>query len=241
MIGETESGCCNIKGYRIAHALCVSFTEKGRLEIHMTKKRALIMIVCLAGFGITAWFVAEHDVLAFDTAVREWFYSIRTRGLTSVLRAVTYMGNWQTITAICILLLVIPKTRVRYGIPVSASALFITLFNKGVKMIFMRPRPDESLHLIDEGGYSFTSGHSITSMVVFGLLIFLVRKYVQDKKTANIFTVFLAIPWIFIGLSRIYMGVHYPTDVLGGWLLGAGILMVIISIEDKCTMEKTVK
>ena len=95
--------------------------------------------------------------------------------------------------------------------------------------------------MIDEGGYSFTSGHSITSMVVFGLLIFLVRKYVPDKKTANIFTVFLAIQWIFIGLSRIYMGVHYPTDVLGGWLLGAGILMVIISIEDKCTMEKTVK
>lgn len=205
----------------------------------MTKKRALIMIVCLAGFGITAWFVVKNDVLAFDTVIREWFYSIRSNGLTSVLRAVTYMGNWQTITALCILLLLIPKTRMRYGIPVSASALFITLFNKGVKMIFMRPRPDESLHLIDEGGYSFTSGHSITSMVVFGLLIFLVRKYVEDGKIANILTVLLAIPWIFIGLSRIYMGVHYPTDVLGGWLLGAAVLMVILSIEDKCGERQT--
>lgn len=207
----------------------------------MTKKRAFIMIVCLAGFGVTAWFVAENDVLAFDTVIRQWFYSIRSSGLTAVLKVVTYMGNWQTITAICILLLVIPKTRVRYGIPVSASALFITLFNKGVKMIFMRPRPDESLRLIDEGGYSFTSGHSITSMVVFGLLIFLIRKYVEDRKTADILTAILAVPWICIGLSRIYMGVHYPTDVLGGWLLGAAILMIIISIEDKCTMGKIVK
>lgn len=197
------------------------------------------MIVCLAGFGITAWFVVKNDVLAFDTVIREWFYSIRSNGLTSVLRAVTYMGNWQTITALCILLLLIPKTRMRYGIPVSASALFITLFNKGVKMIFMRSRPDASLHLIDEGGYSFTSGHSITSMVVFGLLIFLVRKYVEDGKIANILTALLAIPWIFIGLSRIYMGVHYPTDVLGGWLLGAAVLMVILSIEDKCGERQT--
>lgn len=199
----------------------------------MTKRRIVIMLVCLAGFAVTAWFVATKDVLEFDTAVRQWVYSIRSSALTPVLRSITYMGNWQTITALCILLLVIPKTRVRYGIPVSSSALFITVFNKGVKQIFQRPRPDASLHLIHEGGYSFTSGHSITSMVVFGLLIYLVRKYAEDEKRANILTVFLAIPWICIGPSRIYMGVHYPTDVLGGWFLGAALLMVILSIEDR--------
>lgn len=199
----------------------------------MTKRRIVIMLVCLAGFAVIAWFVATKDVLEFDTAVRQWVYSIRSSALTPVLRSITYMGNWQTITALCILLLVIPKTRVRYGIPVSSSALFITVFNKGVKQIFQRPRPDASLHLIHEGGYSFTSGHSITSMVVFGLLIYLVRKYAEDEKRANILTVFLAIPWICIGPSRIYMGVHYPTDVLGGWFLGAALLMVILSIEDR--------
>lgn len=199
----------------------------------MTKRRIVIMLVCLAGFAVTAWFVATKDVLEFDTAVRQWVYSIRSSALTPVLRSITYMGNWQTITALCILLLVIPKTRVRYGIPVSSSALFITVFNKGVKQIFQRPRPDASLHLIHEGGYSFTSGHSITSMVVFGLLIYLVRKYAEDEKRANILAVFLAIPWICIGPSRIYMGVHYPTDVLGGWFLGAALLMVILSIEDR--------
>lgn len=199
----------------------------------MTKRRTAIMLICLAGFGITAWFVASNDVLAFDTAIRERVYSIRSSALTPVLTSITYMGNWQTITALCALLLVIPKTRVRYGIPVSASALFVTALNKGIKHIFQRPRPDVSLHLIHEGGFSFPSGHSITSMVVFGLLIALVRKYVKDRKAANILTVLLAIPWICIGPSRIYMGVHYPTDVLGGWLLGAAVLMVILSMEDR--------
>lgn len=184
-------------------------------------------------FAVILYFVVSGDELAFDTVIREWVYSIRSDALTPVLKVITYMGNWQSITALCIILLIIPKTRIRYGIPVSSGAAFVTVFNKILKSIVQRPRPDQSLHLIKQGGYSFASGHSITSMVVFGLLIWLVRKYVKDKKKANIITVILAVPLVFIGLSRIYMGVHYPTDVLAGWCLGMAALMVIISIEDK--------
>lgn len=196
------------------------------------------MICGLGAFAFIAGLVTANDTLAFDTVIRQWVYSFRTDSLTSVLKVITYMGNWQSIAAFCLLLLVIPKTRTRYGIPVSAAAIFITLLNKGVKMIFKRPRPDVSLHLIEQGGYSFTSGHSITSMVVFGFLIFLVRKYVKDKWTADILTVLLCVPLIFIGLSRIYMGVHFPTDVLGGWCLGLAALMVMISIEDRVSPKK---
>lgn len=204
----------------------------------MTKTRTIIMICGLGAFAVIAGFVAANDTLAFDTNIRQWVYSLRTDSLTSVLKVITYMGNWQSITAFCLLLLVMPKTRMRYGIPVSAGAIFITLLNKGVKLIFKRPRPDVSLHLIEQGGYSFTSGHSITSMVVFGFLIFLVRKYVEDRRTADLLTVLLCIPLIFIGLSRIYMGVHFPTDVLGGWCLGLAVLMVMISIEDHVSSKK---
>ena len=199
----------------------------------MTKKRRLIMAGAILLFAVICCFVLSGDDLIFDTVIREWVYSIRSDGLTRVLKVITYMGNWQFITALCLALLLIPGTRHRYGIPVSAGAAFVTAFNKVVKAIVQRPRPDEALRLIEQGGYSFTSGHSITSMVVFGLLIWLVRKYVKSRKKADILTVILAVPWIFIGLSRIYMGVHYPTDVLAGWCLGAAALMVIISIEDR--------
>lgn len=207
----------------------------------MTKKKCFVMLAAFAGFVFIAYFVATRDVLGFDTVIREWFYSLRSDGLTAVLKVVTYMGNWQSITALCILLLLFKKTRVRYGIPVSVGAITVTALNKIVKMIFQRPRPDISLRLIEEGGFSFTSGHSITSMVVFGMLIYLVRRYVQDKRTANILTVILAIPWIFIGLSRIYMGVHYPTDVLGGWCLGAAILMILITMEEKYAQKNALR
>ena len=207
----------------------------------MKKKRGVIFAAGLVLFVLLAILMVTGNLQWFDDPIREWVYSIRNPALTEVLKVITYMGNWQTITLLCIVLLLFRKTRLRYGVPVSAGAIFVTIFNRIIKLIFKRPRPEESLHLIDEGGYSFTSGHSITSMVVFGLLIYLVRKYVRNRKAANILTAALAVPWIFIGLSRIYMGVHFPSDVLAGWALGAAVLVGIIVIVEKCDARRKQK
>lgn len=207
----------------------------------MKKKRGVIFAAGLVLFVLLTILMVTGNLQWFDDPIREWVYSIRNPALTEVLKVITYMGNWQTITLLCIVLLLFRKTRLRYGVPVSAGAIFVTIFNRIIKLIFKRPRPEESLHLIEEGGYSFTSGHSITSMVVFGLLIYLVRKYVKNRKAANILTAALAVPWIFIGLSRIYMGVHFPSDVLAGWALGAAVLIGIIVLEEKCAARKNQK
>ncbi len=207
----------------------------------MKKKRGVIFAAGLVLFVLLAILMVTGNLQWFDDPIREWVYSIRNPALTEVLKVITYMGNWQTITLLCIVLLLFRKTRLRYGVPVSAGAIFVTIFNRIIKLIFKRPRPEGSLHLIEEGGYSFTSGHSITSMVVFGLLIYLVRKYVRNRKAANILTAALAVPWIFIGLSRIYMGVHFPSDVLAGWALGAAVLVGIIVIVEKCDARRKQK
>ena len=137
----------------------------------MKKKRGVIFAAGLVLFVLLTILMVTGNLQWFDDPIREWVYSIRNPALTEVLKVITYMGNWQTITLLCIVLLLFRKTRLRYGVPVSAGAIFVTIFNRIIKLIFKRPRPEESLHLIEEGGYSFTSGHSITSMVVFGLLI----------------------------------------------------------------------
>ena len=72
-------------------------------------------------------------------------------------------------------------------------------------------------------------------MFVFGMLIYLVRNNVKKRMTANILTVILLIPTIFIGLSRIYLGVHYPTDVLAGWCMGIAVIMFAIEIIERIT------
>lgn len=199
----------------------------------MKKSRWLIAGVGLAAFLIITYFVMTGRELAFDTVIREAFYSARSEGLNSVVTVLTHIGDTRRIVILCLILLILPWTRKTYGLPVSMGAIAASSLNHFLKSIFQRPRPDVSMHLIEQGGWSFPSGHSITSMVVFGLLIWLVQRNVKNKKAANVLTVLLAIPWLGIGLSRIYVGVHYPTDVLGGWCLGLVILMLMIFVAEK--------
>ena len=87
--------------------------------------------------------------------------------------------------------------------------------------------------MVSETGYSFPSGHSITSMVFYGYLIYLIYKYVDNKKIKIPLIIVLAILIPLIGLSRIYLGVHYTSDVLCGFLLGWIYLIIFISISNK--------
>lgn len=195
--------------------------------------RAFVFAVSLAVFFVMLFLVQSGKAAAFDDAVRFFFYDIRSSALTSAAKAITYLGNWQSITALCIILLIIKPTRVKYGVPVSAGAISVTVINKIIKNLIQRERPDQIYHLISQGGYSFSSGHSITSIFVFGILIYLVRVNVKNRTVANILTAVIAVPMVCIGLSRIYLGVHYPSDVLAGWALGIAVMVVIIEIADR--------
>ncbi len=149
------------------------------------------------------------------------------------MKAVTYIGNWQSVTAICLVLLIIKRTRLTYGLPLSAGALFVTLLNKLIKHVVARPRPEDVTHLVEEGGFSFASGHSVASMLVFSLLIYLIRKNFKNRTAANVLTVVLAVPMFAVGISRVYLGVHFPTDVIAGWCLGIAVTAAIAEILER--------
>ena len=203
-----------------------------RGDLMKNNSKLYISVSCLILFFMLLLMVKTGTAHYIDDPIRNFFYAIRTDWLTPVVKVITYMGNWQCITVLCVILLIYPSTRKTYGIPVSCGAIFVSLFNKFIKRLVLRPRPSDIEHLVHIGGYSFPSGHSITSMCVYGMLIYLVRKHVKNRKHANILTVILAIPAITIGLSRIYLGVHFPTDVLAGWCLGIITIIVIISIKE---------
>ena len=148
------------------------------------------------------------------------------------MSALTHCGDTATIIALCIILLLLPN-RLKFGVPVSISALGGVAIYKPMKHIFMRARPDEALHLVEQGGYSFPSGHSVTSVVVYGLLIYLIRKRCKNQAVKNILTVLCAVLMIIIGPSRIYVGVHWPTDVLCGWLIGSAVLIIAVTILER--------
>lgn len=208
------------------------------LEKQNRISRISIITTCLTVF-FALWLMVEMDhASVIDDPIRNAVFAIRSPWLTPIMKTITYLGNWQTITIICLILLIIKKTRITYGVPLSIGALFVSLANKGIKAVVMRPRPDEAFFLIEQGGWSFPSGHAITSMFFFGMLIWLIQRNVQNRKLANILTVVFAFPMILIGISRVYLGVHYPTDVLAGWCLGVVVIIVMTAIIKRTLREK---
>lgn len=198
----------------------------------ISRKRATHAITGFALFVAISYFVITQDTSLFDTVVREYIYDLRNEGLTFVFTKITYLGNWNTITLICCLVLLVPRVRMSFGLPLSVAAIFASLIQKVLKVSFHRARPDLSLHLINQGGYSFPSGHSFSVLIFYGMIIFLCRQNIKDRKAVNLITVLLSCLIILIGFSRIYLGVHYPTDVLGGWSLGLCVLMLFISVHE---------
>lgn len=194
-----------------------------------------VAVVLLAGAAVIAcllktWY--DMGPSPFDLSIQEAFFSLRNEPLSFLIKALTHCGDTITIIALCALLLILPN-RLKYGLPVSLAALGGVAIYKPMKHLFLRARPDVSLHLVEQGGYSFPSGHSVTSVVVYGLLIYLVRKHCKNDKLKNGLTVLFTVFAVGIGPSRIYVGVHWPTDVLCGWLIGGAVLLIAITILER--------
>ena len=120
------------------------------------------------------------------------------------------------------------KDRIILG---STTILTVGL-NQGIKHLLRRPRP-EHLRLIKQGGFSYPSGHSMIAICVYGIIIYLINKKIKDKKIKIALSILLTLLILVIGISRIYVGVHYPSDVLGGFLLSLAILILNITFTDK--------
>ena len=124
---------------------------------------------------------------------------------------------------------------------IPTNLLVIAGMNLLLKNIFARPRPNE-LRRIEETGYSFPSGHAMASTAVYGLLIYILYKEIKNKKIRNIACTLLAILIFIIDMSRIYVGVHYVSDVIAGTCLSVAYLIVFIQIAQmKATKEEDKK
>ncbi|MTD38290.1 phosphatase PAP2 family protein [Erwinia sp. CPCC 100877] len=105
------------------------------------------------------------------------------------------------------------------------TALIAACVNPLLKLFFMRTRPSLD-HLVTEYSYSFPSGHSAGSVLLYGTFIFLLPQFVKSAKLCLTLQILLGIGIFMIGISRIYVGVHYPSDVLGGFCLGLAWLLM---------------
>ena len=169
----------------------------------------------------------------FDDAVRYRVYSMRSDKLTVFWRFITHSGDRYVVIILGIILLLIKSLREKYGVKFAIAALSSTALYQIMKYIFQRPRPDLALRLIEQGGYSFPSGHSMNCLVSYGILIYLLLRYCENRRLAKLLSFGLGLLTILIGFSRVYVGVHYPTDIIGGWSLGIAVLVAMIYAFEK--------
>lgn len=182
-------------------------------------RRVLSIIIPIILFIMLAILVKLEITLNFEN----WaYYSIaRTMSekLTAIVKIITEFGDKFVVIILCLALVALPKTRIKFGIPASVSVIVATALNLILKRLFSRQRPN-ILRLVQESNYSFPSGHAMASSALYFILILLVLRYIKNKKAKIIITTVLSIIILLIGVSRIYLGVHYLFDVVGGWTLG---------------------
>ena len=94
-----------------------------------------------------------------------------------------------------------------------------------MKVIVERARPDGAEALATAGGYAFPSGHSATAVALYGALALIVARHGDARARRAAIAAAVALS-VLVGVTRVYLGVHYPTDVLAGWLLGGAVLAV---------------
>jgi len=174
--------------------------------------------------------VLSYDNLVIDTKVYSFIAdNIMNDGLTPVLKVITELGGVAFTVLAGVLIFMFCKKNRWF---VTFDLIGVTVINQAIKHIVRRPRPNV-LRLVEESGYSFPSGHSMVSMAFYGIVIYLFYKNVSNKYLKWLLITLLSLLILSIGFSRIYVGVHYFTDVAGGFLLGLAYLIIYINIYNK--------
>lgn len=196
-----------------------------------------ILILCSVIFAIFTYKVAADKTIYIDSIVYNYISNnIINKNRTEIVKMITNITSpIMVIITLLILVLAIKDKKIKISLVI--NLLGITIINNLIKVIIARPRPEIN-KLVTETGYSFPSGHSITSMVFYGYLVYLTYKYINNKKIKILLIIFLILLIPTIGLSRIYLGVHYASDVLCGFLLGIIYLILFISISKKYLERK---
>lgn len=173
-------------------------------------------------------------MILFDLPVYQFIMSIFpvSVSMTAIMKMITTLGSSIVIVAGLISVAILIKDKKYFKIFVFATLLG-SIINNILKLIFHRPRPSNTMVLTAESTYSFPSGHSMISMIFYGLIIYYVRKFVKKKWLRNLLTVILSVVILAVGITRIYLGVHYVTDVLAAYVFGAIYLICFIKVLEK--------
>lgn len=190
----------------------------------------LISLLCAIGFGLIALLVSDKKIAQFDSTIIATVQGFESPGLTSIMKFFTFIGSGTQVAVIALLVLFFLFKVLHHR---RELILFIwvvlgsTILNEILKAVFHRARP--TIHrIVEANGFSFPSGHSMAAFSLYGVIAFLLWRHLSTSLGRGMLILFSIFMIIMIGVSRIYLGVHYPSDVLGGFLASGCLLAVSI-------------
>jgi len=192
----------------------------------VNKRNFWLIAVPLILFAMLAICVRARITVNFEG----WAYNESIEHMspiyTKIVKGITHIGDSTVLITFCLLLIAIPKSRKTIALPIPVAVILSMILDVALKSIFTRERPN-ILRLINETSYSFPSGHAMNNAALYTILVLLIFKFIKNKPIKTALTAVCITLTFAIGYSRIYLGVHYAGDVLGGWLLGSAISIFI--------------
>ena len=209
---------------------------KNKVNFLIKNLKFIVAFISLILFSLIIISIYKESIISFDNFCYNNISLLITDEMTFFVKAITSLGSGIVFILLTLMIMLFFKEK-KYGILTGVNLLVIFIFNLLLKFLFARPRPID-INLIEESGYSFPSGHAMVSTAFYGFLIYLLWQTNLSKKAKWFYSLFLLILIMFICITRVYLGVHYASDVLGGALLSITYLAVFISIISRYLPNK---
>ena len=193
------------------------------------KKRYIVALTSFLIFIVITILVVTNNTTSLDNKIYQSLIQLRCPFFDAFFKTITEFANPIPVIALLALFGIFLKRNDE--ILLSTNVLVTLLMNQILKNIIQRPRPSH-LRLIKESGYSYPSGHSMVAACLYATLIYIILKRIKNKVIKRTLIVLLTILIVLIGCSRIYVGVHYPSDVLGGYFLSLSIIIITSTITN---------
>jgi membrane-associated phospholipid phosphatase len=204
------------------------------------------LVACLVLLTASAWVFGSlaEDVVEGDTHVdtrlADWLHEHATPGWTDFFERVTWLGNLPvllTVTVVAVAVLAWKRETLELQLLLLA-AVGAEILTVGLKLGFHRERPFYADPLARESTYSFPSGHATVSLAVYGTLAFIIARHLSNRTARIAVLVAAAVLVLLIGFSRLYLGVHFLTDVIAGFALGlAWVTLCVLLLHVRVRLD----
>ncbi|MEF2656269.1 MAG: phosphatase PAP2 family protein [Eggerthellaceae bacterium] len=198
-------------------------------ETALKRRRILIVSICAIIFIALLEDVLEGDLMTLDRMAHAFFVdNLRTDWLTPIMESISALAAPISLLALLLVIVAFAPGK-RPGLLCATNLVLVVILNVVIKELVQRPRPAD-INLVVETGFSFPSGHSMAAMAFFGLLVWLVWHSEKPRSVRIGCCIGFSIIIVLIGISRIYLGVHYASDVLGGFCVSLAWLAIYTNI-----------